>query len=171
MNTQHKDILTTIGRKQPITTADIAEYLMDHFGYGGGMEFDAFRDQVSKTIGYLKSKGEIVGEDIPQSKGKPLRYWALAHPQSDCQSADYSEHDLEMASDVAEVEAATEDYSATVETVTPEPVSVEVKVLHNQNMTIDEALKMFHRLKLKDDDMVGFMHGIALTENHHGVGK
>lgn len=168
MNQQHRDILTAIGRKQPITTSAVAEYLMDHFGYGGGMEFDAFRDQVSKTIGYLKNKGEIVGEDIPQSKGKPLRYWALANPQSDCQSA-------EMASDVAEIEA-THKESLTVEmtpkpVTTPKPVSVEVKVAQKMPITVSQAMVAAWNESLEPEDVIGFMRGIEFAEKHHGIGQ
>lgn len=169
MNQQHRDILTAIGRKQPITTAEIAEYLMDHFGYGGGMEFDAFRDQVSKTIGYLKSKGLITGEDRPQTKGKPVRYWSLANWQPDCQSA-------EMASDVAEVEAVTEECSATVQeslivAKTPEPVSVEVKVAQKMPITVAQAMVAVWNESLEPDDVIGFMRGIEFAEKHHGIGQ
>lgn len=101
MNTQHQDILTAIGRKQPVTSEGIAGYLMDNFGYGGGMEFDKFLDQVSKTISYLKTKGEIVEENIGfpmRLKGKPLRYWRLANNLDDV---------LEIASGVVEAEKET----------------------------------------------------------------
>lgn len=179
MNQQHRDIITAIGRKQPISTADIAEYLMDHFGYGGGMEFDAFRDQVSKTIGYLKGKGEIVGEDIPQSKGKPLRYWALANPQSDCQSAD-------MASDVAEVEATHKESLSTVQenlTVaeTPEtymdtwttPIdSVEFKAAVKLTpMSVWQAMTEYYSCGYEKEDLQAFLAGIEFAEKHHGISQ
>ena len=159
MNTQHRDILTAIGRKQPITTSALAEYLMDHFGYGGGMEFDAFRDQVSKTIGYLKNKGEIVGEDIPQSKGKPLRYWSLAELQLE-----------EMASDVAEIKATVHE-SLTVETATPEPVSVEVKVAHKPPMSVQEVVDNYPINFLEPHMFFAYCAGISKAEKHHGIGQ
>ena len=122
MNTQHRDILTAIGRKQPITTSGVAEYLMDHFGYGGGMEFDTFRDQVSKTIGYLKSKGDLTGEDRPQPKGKPLRHWSLAESQPE-----------EMASDVAEVESQP----VVNESLTTEAVAEECSATGKENLPVE----------------------------------
>lgn len=117
MNTQHRDILTTIGRKQPITTSGVAEYLMDHFGYGGGMEFDVFRDQVSKTIGYLKSKGDITGEDRPQPKGKPLRFWSIAESKTEEMASDVAglEQPQPVVNESLTVEAAAEESSATDE--------------------------------------------------------
>lgn len=172
MNTQHRDILTAIGRKQPITTSGVAEYLMDHFGYGGGMEFDAFRDQVSKAIGYLKSKGKLTGEDCTQPKGKPLRYWSLAKAE-------------EMASDVVEVQATDElkweelkvetmkaHVESVPETVTPEPtISVEVKASKKIPINIPQALKHFYEYELEEKDMPAFMEGIRFAEEHHGISQ
>lgn len=179
MNTQHRDILTAIGRKQPISTAGITEYLMDTFGYGGGMSFETFRDQVSKSVGYLKSKGDIAGEDRPQAKGKPLRYWSLATAE-------------EMASDVAELkqpqpvvkeslttEAVTEESSVahkenvTVETTTPELVSVDVKVTHKP-LTARQLLDAFEESgeSFQGDlcDFRLFSAGAEFAEKHHGIG-
>lgn len=165
MNQQHRDILTAIGRQQPITTAGIAEYLMDHFGYGGGMEFDAFRDQVSKTIGYLKNKGEIVGEDIPQAKGKPLRYWALANPNPDSKPA-------EMASDVAEIDEPVQEPLTVSDTVTPEPsVSVEVKIEQKMPITVHQAMVAVWNESLEPEDVLAFMRGIEFAEKHHGISQ
>lgn len=179
MNTQHQDILTAISRKQPISTSGVAEYLMDNFGYGGGMNFDDFRDQVSKTIGYLKKQGKIVGKDIPQPKGKPLRHWALANPQPERQSA-------EMASDVAEVEAVTEKSSVTIQenlTVaeTPEtftdtwttPIdSVEFKAAVKLTpMSVGTAVREFCDCDYDKHQLEPFLLGIQFAEKHHGISQ
>lgn len=103
MNQQYRDILTIIERHGPITTGDICEKLTG-LGYGGAMSWVYFRDSVAKQLGYLRDKGEVTGEDKPQPKGKPLRYWSLAESQPE-----------EMASDVAEVDIPTVKDSLTVE--------------------------------------------------------
>lgn len=179
MNTQHQDIITAIGRQQPISTSGVAEYMMDNFGYGGGMAFDDFRDQVSKMIGYLQNKGLIVGENIPQPKGKPLRYWRLTNPQSDCQSA-------EMASDVAEVESVTEESSATLhesltvaetpETLTDTLTTPIDSVKFNAAvkltpMSVGQAMTEYYSCGFeKIEELQAFLTGIEFAEKHHGIG-
>ena len=166
MTPLHADIIRTIEKHGPITSEDIADRLTV-LGYGGGTCFDEFKRQVSKIASKLKASGKVIGDDIPQAKAKPMRVYRMVE-------------NAEMAQDMAEVElVATLDSLYTEREVqerqsvaeTPEPVSVEVKVAPKLNMTIDEALKMFHRLELKDTDMVGFMYGIAITENHHGISQ
>lgn len=173
MSQQHKDILTVIKRHGSISTSEICEKLSE-LGYGGAMAWQDFRNLVSKQLCYLRDKGDIAGEDRPQAKGKPLRYWALAHPQSDCQSAGHSEHDLEMV----DAEAVTEKCSATVQenlTVaeTPEPVSVEVKVAHKPNLALADIMDAYHQEVAEDTDQnfYSFCLGVAYAEKHHGISQ
>ena len=191
MNQQHKDILTAIGRKQPITTSGVAEYLMDHFGYGGGMKWQDYRDKIAKQLNNLKNNGDLIGEDRPQPKGKPLRYWSLAES-----------HPEEMASDVAEVEpqpvvnesltteAVAEDSSAThkenLTVETPEtftdtwtnPPAVEFKATGKENLPVEttrprlsaEQLIQGYKEAGAQGNMLIFAAGVAFAEKHHGIG-
>ena len=164
MNQSYKDIITIIQRRGPITTGEVCEHL-EPLGYGGGMKWQDYRDTIAKQLGYLKSKGDLIGEDRPQPKGKPLRFWSLAESQPE-----------EMASDVAEVEAVTEECSATVqenlavETTTPEPVSVELRVSHQPRLAIDAIMDAYLADDLNGNDaFFVFAAGVDFAEKHHGI--
>lgn len=163
MNQSYKDIITIIQRHGPITTGGICEHL-EFLGYGGGMKWQDFRDTVAKQLSYLKTLRAVTGEDRPQPKGKPLRYWALAESQPE-----------EMASDVAEIEAThKENLTVALEnlTITPEPVSVDVKVAHKPPISVLIGLDGFMRSETGDKpDAHSFMAGIAFAEKHHGIGQ
>ena len=172
MNQSYKDIITIIQRHGPITTGEVCEHL-EPLGYGGGMKWQDFRDTIAKQLGYLKSKGELTGEDRPQPKGKPLRYWSLAESQP-----------KEMVSDVAEVEAVTEECSATVQenlTVeTPEtftdtwttPIGVEFKAaVRLTPMSVSQAMSEFYSCGYDIKDLEAFLTGIEFAEKHHGISR
>ena len=158
------DIIRTIEHHGPITSADIAERLTG-LGYGGGACFDDFKKQVSKIASKLKESGKVIGDDIPQPKAKPMRVYRMMEIE-------------EMASDVAEVEAVTEKCSATVqesltvaETVTPEPVSVDVKIEQKMPITVHQAMVAVWNESLEPEDVLAFMRGIEFAEKHHGIGQ
>lgn len=95
MSTRHNDILNAISRMMWLSTTGVAEAI-EPLGYGGGKSWNDYRDMISKDLGYLQKKGLITGEDRPQTKGKPMRYWSLTQ-------SDHSDHSLEMASDITEI--------------------------------------------------------------------
>jgi hypothetical protein len=165
MNQSYRDIITVIQRHGPITTGEVCERL-EPLGYGGGMKWQDFRDTIAKQLGYLKSKGELTGEDKPQAKGKPLRYWSLAESQHE-----------EMASDVAEVEATVQE-NLTVETqetftdTWTNPPAVEFKAGTFRKPTpisVNDALAGFPHWMDKDDSIHAFLRGIEFAEKHHGI--
>lgn len=104
-------------------------------------------------------------------------------PQMECQ-ADHSEHDLEMASDVAEVGyledihgpiATIQQNLTAAETTTPEPtVSVDVKVEHKP-LTARQLLDAFEESgeSFQGDlcDFRLFSAGAEFAEKHHGIGQ
>ena len=163
MNTRHTDILNAISRMTWLSTTGVAEAI-EPLGYGGGKSWNEYRDMISKDLGYLKSKGLITGEDRPQLKGKPVRYWSLANPQSECQSA-------EMASDVAELQPTIKESLAVAETTTPEPVSVAVKIEQKMPITVHQAMVATWNESLEPEDVLAFMRGIEFAEKHHGIGQ
>lgn len=86
-------------------------------------------------------------------------------PQSECQ-ADHAEHDLEMASDVAEVEQQA--------IPAPQPATVEVKAEHKP-LTARQLLDAFEESgeSFQGDlcDFRLFSAGAEFAEKHHGIGQ
>lgn len=154
MNQSYKDIITMIQRHGPITTSEVCEHL-SQLGYGGAMKWQDYRDTVAKQLSYLKTLRAVTGEDLPQPKGKPLRYWSLATTE-------------EMASDVAEIEAITEGSSVT-ETTTPEPVSVSIKSAHKPRLSAEQLIQGYKDAG-SQGNMLVFAAGVAFAEKHHGIG-
>ena len=89
-------------------------------------------------------------------------------PQPEC----HSEHDLEMASDVAEIKATVHE-SLTVETATPDPtVSVEVKAAARLTpMSVGQAMTEYYSCGYEKEDLQAFLAGIEFAEKHHGISQ
>lgn len=94
--------------------------------------------------------------------------------QSEC-PPDHSEHDLEMASDVAE---ATVQENLTVET--PEtftdtwttPIGVEfMAAVRLTPMSVGQAMTEYYSCGYEKEDLQAFLAGIEFAEKHHGISQ
>ena len=112
-------------------------------------------------------------------------------------TADHSEHDLEIASDVAEIERPnvqknltvadadmvatlnaldtereSQERQAVAETVTPEPtVSVEVKAADKAPMSVQEVVDNYPLNFLDPNMFFAYCAGISKAERHHGISQ
>jgi hypothetical protein len=184
MNQSYRDIITVIQRHGPITTSEVCEHL-EPLGYGGGMKWQDFRDTIAKQLGYLKSKGELTGEDKPQAKGKPLRYWSLAESQNEEMASDVAEMDLldaHPSSWPVDYLLAKATYKENLTVETPEtftdtwtnPPAVEFKAgtfTKPTPISVNDALAGFPHWMDKDDSIHAFLRGIEFAEKHHGINQ
>jgi hypothetical protein len=193
MNALQLDIIETIKRHGPMTTAEICEYL-EPLGYGGLGSYEDYKRHIGKTISKMKSEGHVTGKERPNPGTKPLMYWGLPGSENlgdwayhgkerlvthESVTAVPPENYAEMASDVVEAEQAGEwSDSKTFECQPeqapeiPEPdYDPSTVAFPKRPMTLTDALMLFGRKDLEGQYMSAFLQGIAAAERFHGIAE
>lgn len=167
MTPLHADIIRTIEQHGPITSEDIADRLTV-LGYGGGTCFDEFKRQVSKIASKMKQSGKVIGDDIPLPGAKPMRVYRMVETEE--MASDVAEVELVETLDSLDTEREIQERQAVAETLTPEPVSVEVKVEHKPRLSAEQLIQGYKDAG-SQGNMLVFAAGVAFAEKHHGISQ